>query len=237
LIRTHRFSFDSTGIYRIPWRMIRDGYRFPSHGEIKEDEDLPAGDVVSPGKYKLVFVSDDKLAKRLDSAIVTVNSTGQYVFSENDYWQKRRWNDTLAVAVGRANKAFEALKEAEKMIAKATGASYTSDSINAELKKMQQPLLDSISALKLLYMLPDGYRFYEEATVRLNDHLGAASGLLGGSATVTENTIVAIRNAQRETNKTMVRINAFFAKQYAPFVNLANNKQKELKPIKSPVAF
>jgi photosystem II stability/assembly factor-like uncharacterized protein len=237
LIRTHRFSFDSSGIYRLPWRMIRDGYRFPAHGEVKEDGDLPWGDAVAPGKYKLVLTTDDKQAKRLDSAIVTVNATGQYVFSESDYWQKRRWDDTLAVSVRRANKAFEALKEAEKMIAKVTSANYTNDSINAELKKLQQPLLDSISTLKLLYMLPEGYRFYEDATIRLNDHLGAAAGLLGGNDAVTENVILSIRNAQRQTDKVLARVNTFFAKQYSPFVNLANSKQKDLKQIQLPSAF
>jgi hypothetical protein len=237
LIRTHRFSFDSTGVYRIPWRMIRDGYRFPAHGEVKEDGDLPWGDVVAPGKYKLVLVTDDKQAKRLDSAVVTVNATGQYVFSDSEYWKKRRWDDTLAVSVGRANKAFEALKEAEKMIAKVTTANYTSDSINTELKKLQQPLLDSISTLKLLYMLPEGYRFYEDATIRLNDHLGAAAGFLGGNDAVTENVLVSIRNAQRQTDRVVARVNAFFAKQYTPFVNLANSKQKDLKQIKAPSAF
>jgi len=86
-------------------------------------------------------------------------------------------------------------------------------------------------------MLPDGYRFYEEATVRLTDHLGAASGLLGGNDVVNENTIVSLRNAQRETDKVVARINAFFAKQYSPFVNLANSKLKELQPLKSPPGF
>jgi len=237
LIRTHRFSFDSTGIYKLPWRMIRDGYRFPSHGEIKEDSDLPAGDQVAPGKYLLVLATDDKNATRLDSAEVLVNATTQYTYSSAKYWEKRRWSDTLAQSVSRANKAFEALKEAEKMIPKVTGAKYVSDSINAELKKLQQPLLDSISALKLLYMLPDGYRFYEEATVRLMDHLGTASGLLGGNDEMNDNAIVAIKNAQRETDKVLKRINSFFVKQYTPFVNVANGRFKDLQQLKAPAAF
>jgi len=108
LIRTHRFSLDSTGIYRLPWRMIKDGYRFPAHGEVKEDADLPSGDYVAPGKYKLVLSTDDKQNSRLDSMVVFVNDTGQYQFSAQEYWRKKSRGDTLAIIVGRANKAFEA---------------------------------------------------------------------------------------------------------------------------------
>jgi hypothetical protein len=86
-------------------------------------------------------------------------------------------------------------------------------------------------------MLPEGYRFYEDATIRLNDHLGAAAGFLGGNDAVTENVLVSIRNAQRQTDRVVARVNAFFAKQYTPFVNLANSKQKDLKQIKAPSAF
>jgi len=67
--------------------------------------------------------------------------------------------------------------------------------------------------------------------------LGAAAGFLGGNDAVTENVLVSIRNAQRQTDRVVARVNAFFAKQYTPFVNLANSKQKDLKQIKAPSAF
>lgn len=236
LIRTHKFSFDSTGYYRIPWRMVKDGIRYASHGNWKPEDGIPAGTTVAPGKYKLV-IADEKTPTIADSIWVEVKASNQGVFSEKDYAEKMRWMDTLAVEINRSREAFEALKGAEKAIEFAVNAKYANDSINAELKKFQQPLLDSIAQLKLLFMLPDGYRFYEEATVRLMDVIGNASGLLEGCAYVNENVKVSVRNAQRETQKVMGKVNNFFLLDYAKFVELANGKRKNLEEIKQPKPF
>ena len=233
LIRTHKFSFDSSGYYRIPWRMVKDGIRYASHGNWKPEDGIPAGGTVSPGKYKLVIAQEGNLAAA-DSVWVEVKASNQVPFIQADYDEKMRWMDTLAVEINRSREAFEALKNAEKMIEKAVNAKYSNDSINTQLKKYQQPLLDSIAAIKLLFMLPDGYRFYEEATVRLMDVIGNASGLLDGCAKVNENVKISVKNAQRETQKVMEKVNGFFASDYAKFVALANAQKQYLEEIKQP---
>jgi hypothetical protein len=121
--------------------------------------------------------------------------------------------------------AFEGLKDAEKSIAQVLGMKYINDSFVSQLKKLEKPLLDSIAALKLLYMLPEDYRPYEEATVRLMDHLQAANGLIEGNEMPGENSLVALKTAQRETNRVVGRINAFMAKDYAAFVKLVLAEQ------------
>jgi hypothetical protein len=226
LIRTHKFSFDSSGYYRIPYRMVADGFRWPSHYTPKPDDGIPSGRTVEPGKYKLVISS----GKASDSAWITVRMPQGESFNAAGNARQAQLMDTLRLSVERARLAFEGLKDAEKTIAQVMGTKYVNDSFVARLKKLEKPLLDSIAALKLLYMLPEDYRPYEEATVRLMDHLQTANGLIEGNVMPGENSLVALKTAQRETNRVVARINAFMSKDYAAFLKLVLAEQ--IAPLK-----
>lgn len=221
LIRTHKFSFDSSGYYRIPYRMVEDGFRWPSHYTPKPDDGIPSGRTVAPGKYKLVI----SLGKVSDSVWLMVRMPQGEEFNTWVNVRQAQLMDTLQILVERARLAFEGLKDVEKSIAQVLGTKYINDSAVAQLKKLEKPLLDSIAGLKLLYMLPEDYRPYEEATVRLMDHLQAANGLIEGNEMPGENSLVALKTAQRETNRVVGRINAFMAKDYAAFVKLVLAEQ------------
>jgi hypothetical protein len=214
LIRTHKFSFDSSGYYRIPYRMVEDGFRWPSHYTPKPGDGIPSGRNVAPGKYKLVISS----GKVSDSVWLTVRMPLGEAFDAAGNARQGELMDTLRISVERARLAFEGLKEAEKSIGEVFGRKYVNDSFIAQLKKLEKPLLDSIAALKLLYMLPEDYRPYEEATVRLMDHLQTANGLIEGNEMPGENCLAALKTAQRETNRVVGRINAFMSKDYAAFL-------------------
>jgi hypothetical protein len=226
LIRTHKFSFDSSGYYRIPYRMVADGFRWPSHYTPKPDDGIPSGRTVEPGKYKLVISS----GKASDSVWITVRMPQGESFNAAGNARQAQLMDTLRLSVERARLAFEGLKDAEKTIAQVMGTKYVNDSFVARLKKLEKPLLDSIAALKLLYMLPEDYRPYEEATVRLMDHLQTANGLIEGNVMPGENSLVALKTAQRETNRVVARINAFMSKDYAAFLKLVLAEQ--IAPLK-----
>jgi hypothetical protein len=226
LIRTHQFSFDSSGFYRIPYRMVEDGFRWPSHYTPKPEDGIPSGRTVAPGKYKLVISS----GKVSDSVWITVRMPQGEAFNAVGNARQAQLMDTLRVSVERARLAFEGLKDAEKAIAQAMGTKYVNDSFVSRMKKLEKPLLDSIVALKLLYMLPEDYRPYEEATVRLIDHLQAANGLIEGNEMPGENCLAALRTAQRETNRVVGRINAFMSRDYASFLKLVQAEQ--IAPLK-----
>ena len=226
LIRTHKFSFDSSGYYRIPYRMVADGFRWPSHYTPKPDDGIPSGRTVEPGKYKLVISS----GKVSDSVWITVRMPQGEQFNAAGNARQAQLMDTLRLSVERARLAFEGLKDAEKIIAQVMGTKYVNDSFVSRLKKLEKPLLDSIAALKLLYMLPEDYRPYEEATVRLMDHLQTANGLIEGNEMPGENSLVALKTAQRETNRVVARINAFMSKEYAAFLKLVLAEQ--IAPLK-----
>jgi hypothetical protein len=226
LIRTHKFSFDSSGYYRIPYRMVEDGFRWPSYYTPKPDDGIPSGRNVAPGKYKLVISS----GKVSDSVWLTVRMPLGEAFDVAGNARQGELMDTLRISVERARLAFEGLKEAEKSIGEVLGRKYVNDSFVSRLKKLEKPLLDSIAALKLLYMLPEDYRPYEEATVRLMDHLQTANGLIEGNEMPGENCLAALKTAQRETNRVVGRINAFMSKDYAAFLKLVLAEQ--IAPLK-----
>jgi len=202
LIRTHEFSFDSSGYYRVPYRMVEDGFRWPTHHTPKADDGIPAGRTVAPGRYKLVISS----VKAADSVWIQVRMPQGIVYNAQGDAKQREMLDTLKKTVERARLAFEGLKEAEKAIGIWVNQKYLSDSAAAKLRNLEKPLLDSLAALKLLYMLPADFRPYEEATIRLMDHLQTAYGLIESNEMPGENCAVALRTAQKETDLVVKRI-------------------------------
>jgi hypothetical protein len=194
--------------------MVEDGFRWPSHHTPKADDGIPAGRTVSPGKYKLVISS----GKTADSVWIDVRMPQGFVYNAQGDVKQREMLDTLKKTIERARLAFEGLKEAEKNVGIWVNQKYVSDSAESKLRKFERPLLDSIAAFKLLYMLPADYRPYEEATIRLMDHLQTAYGLIEGNEMPGENCAVALKTAQRETDLVVKRINAFMLKDYSAFV-------------------
>lgn len=216
LIRTHKFSFDSTGFYRIAWPMVEDGFLWPSHNTPKIDEGIPAGKSVIPGKYKVLIGT---IAGKSDSAWVEVVAPGNLPFNALGYARKKQLMDTLKMSIQRARLAFEDLKNAEKEIDQVFAAKYQDDSAIAHLRKFQQSLKDSISNLKLCYMLPSDYRPYEEATIRLMDRLQTAYLLIEGNDMPAENCEFALKTAQRETLSVLQKVNYFFENQFQLFLD------------------
>jgi hypothetical protein len=220
LIRTHKFSFDSSGYYRVPYRMVEDGFRWPSHNTPKADDGIPAGRTVAPGKYKLV-ISSGNVA---DSVWIQVRMPQGLIYNAQGDAKQREMLDTLKKTIERARLAFEGLKEVEKTVGVWMNQKYLSDSAESKLRKFERPLLDSVATLKLLYMLPADFRPYEEATIRLMDHLQTAYGLIESNEMPGENCAVALKTAQRETDLVVKRINAFMLKDYSAFVKAVTSQ-------------
>jgi len=229
LIRTHRFSLDSTGLYRIPYRLIQDGIRFPQHGKVDEKADFPPGLTVEPGKYKMVIQNDGDTLKFADSAWIEVRESGQTKHPQEWRIEKNAAAMEFAGIVKTAYLSFEALKDAERSLEALGKLHYETDSLKQRMAKENKKISDSLSQLKLKYMLEDGYRFYEEATIRLNDHLYNAAGLLNGSPQVTDNVRVAVKNAKRETEKVAGEVRSYLNGTVKPFLKKAESQSDKIK--------
>lgn len=226
LIRTHKFNADSAGIYRINWRMITDGFRFPTHGKVDEDATLPEGLRVPPGKYKMVMGTD----KYKDSVWVEVKSTGQENYNLEAAQRRMELYTRLKATTERAFKAFEALKEAEKSSEMAIGNRYADDSASSKIKKLSAPLKDSIAKLKDLFIIRADFRGYEDVSVRLNDRLGAAAGYIESTAFPGNNAEISLQNAEKDTDRIVQRVNRFFENNWKPFRESV--EKEKTKPFK-----
>jgi len=203
-VRRHEMKFDSSGLYRIPYRLIQDGVRMPDHGEHKPGETLPAGLPLAPGEYRVVI----KVGSDSSSTTLKVLPSP---LSGWDPAARQRLESNYArfsQSAQRGYELFEGLKSAEKQSQQWLSQSFVSDSAQAKLSKAFQPLKDSIAALKDCFMLPADYRPYEEATLRLNDRYESAISLLSGDG--MENAEWALGNLERHLDAVAKRANAFF---------------------------
>jgi hypothetical protein len=121
------------------------------------------------------------------------------------------------------------LKEAERSLETMGKLQFESDTLKQRYLKESKKITDSLAQLKLKYMLEEGYRFYEDATIRLNDHLYNAAGLLNGSEQVTENVQVAIDNAKKQTDKVTSEVRNYLNGTVSPFLDKLDAEGKRIK--------
>ena len=84
-------------------------------------------------------------------------------------------------------------------------------------------------------MLPEGYRYYEESTVRLNDVLYESHGLLHGSSAVTVNAKNGIENARKASDLLCTEVDAYLKNQCNPFIEkvaMLSSEIRWVKPVK-----
>jgi len=225
-IRKHKIAFDSTGFYRIQWRMIEDGFYFPSHQTPKTDETLPSGRVVKPGKYKLVI--QHKL-KRLDSTVVEI----QYPmndFNEADYGKQTSAIQKFKPLVEKSFKIFEGLKSMEKNISFLSDLTWESDSVKAYIQKNKPRLIDSIKQMKSLFMLAEDITYYEESTIRLNTLLEQANAYIYQRSDVGQNVESSILLIESELLKVSKRINWFIENDWKAFENRVKTEKFKMIP-------
>lgn len=212
-IRTHKFDFDSAGIYRFQWRLIADGFHYPGYRTPEPDETLPAGRSVPPGRYKLLI----KTGNYKDSQWIEVKSNPAETYNAVAEAAKTALYNRLKTVTNRAFKAFEGLKQAEESIKMIEMASFLSDSAGKKLTEAAKPLKDSIKKLEELFMPARDVTYYDDVTQRLNDLLGAASGLIDSDMAPAGNAETALANAEREAAAVIARVNWFFDHSWSTF--------------------
>ena len=225
-IRKHKFAFDSTGFYRIQWRMIEDGYYFPSHQTPKTDETLPSGRTVKPGKYKLVILSK---SKRLDSVWVDVKYP-MNDFNSVDYEDQSKAIAKFKVLVEKSFQIFEGLKSMEKNVLFLNDLNWESDSMKSYVQRKKPILLDSIKQLKSLFMLAEDITYYEESTIRLSNLLDQTNGYIYQRCAVGQNVEWSIGLVEFELNKIVNRLNSFIDNSWQPFETRVKMEKMKIMP-------
>ena len=225
-IRCHKFSFDSTGVYRIQWRMIEDGYYFPSHSTPKKDETLPPGRLVKPGKYKLII---GRKETKFDSVWVEV------MYPKNDFDETHYNQQTLAIdkfqpLLKSSFDIFEGLKQMEKSVLKLSDESWENDSVSQFFSLNKAKMLDSIKQYKSLFMLAEDITYYEESTVRLNHLLEQAYSFIFQRNETGSNVESSIGLIDKELTRIKKRINQFIETDWFKFEAIMKKSKLKMMP-------
>lgn len=153
-IRTFSTKVD-TGMVRISWNLREDGVKYPSRREAKPDDDLPSGYEVLPGTYKLLLTYKGKT----DSTTVTVRTDPRMDVSTNKLMAQRAAYDDFNKIVEKATEGFQRLQELKKSIKLTDQALVNApDSLKKEVAKLGKALQDSIEALEMRFMVPEGLK-------------------------------------------------------------------------------
>ncbi len=217
LIRTIRGQAD-TGLVMLTWDMRNQGQRYAQHRTPGKNALPPGGARAMPGTYKVVA----SYKKWKDSTMVTIANDPRTKYNADD-WNK--WYPYVAridSAGARANRSFEALKEAEKnlgMLQRGFVKNVEDDSLKKNVNKEIKALKKEIKSIKELYITAKDFDGYDHVTVRLNNKLGRARNFVYGTVgTPGGNAMDALEDAEKSTEEILVKVRAFFKEKYNPFM-------------------
>ncbi len=195
------------GFNQISWNMRRDGVRYPSRSDPKDDSDLPSGRSVLPGAYKIIGAFGD--AK--DSTTIIVRMDPRIEISEQMLIDQDASIAAYEVLVTRAYDGFETLKNAKKTVSIVNAAIVNApDSTQKMVKKQGKEVTKRIDKLMKMYMRPEDLKGIHGATPNLNQSIFRAKGYLSRTVgPAGQNGMNAVENAKRDLTKTIDAVNSF----------------------------
>ena len=214
-IRTFTTKID-TGFTRIYWNMRMDGTPFPSRKEPKEDADLPSGNLVLPGIYKLVFVKNDSLK---DSTTVKVHTDPRLEISLAQINKENAARDEVYAFAKNGSEQIARLRKAQKTITLIDSwMENAADSTKTKITDQGKELKKSIGKLMDEFTGLENQKGYFKQPVHFNELLwrslsraSSADGL--ADATVEYEKLKLNRFAERLFNK----VDKFFEEDWKTY--------------------
>ncbi len=213
-IRNYSVKAD-TGLNRVQWNMVRNGFRYPGRRDIKKDEDPPGGFPVAPGKYGVVV----RFGPWSDSGTAEVLPDPRLPFDEEAYEARLALFHRHGQSVRKAYRVFEGLKEMKASVQRVNAnLKLLPDSAQKDLKDAGKPVLDSVQAMMNAFMTPEDFKGYDHVTLRLNNLLYSATQyILSTWGAPDENVENAVERARAATEQMAVRYSNFMEKQWNPY--------------------
>jgi len=199
-----------TGLNTYFWGFEKNGVPSPSRSDRKRD-DTPGGWSVEPGNYKVII----SFGEHKVSSSIEVKPDPRTIYQKpaQDLLDARvRYDKSKQLAFN----IFEKLKDARKHIELVkSNTSLFEDSTANNLKKLGDELIQKLDSLEEMYTTPRGFKDYEFVTVRLNDLIGEASGLLGSEkVNVGQNSLNAIIRMEKRLEEVKKASNEFFVNDW-----------------------
>ena len=207
-VRTFSQEVD-TGMVRIYWDLSRDGVRFPSRRQPRQDSDPPRGYHVLPGNYKLYL----SLGNDTDSTEVAVFDDPRMGFRLEKMKAQIAAYDELAKIVTAATDGFDRLQDARKNIKVVKEAlAFVPDSLKEEVNKLGKSLQDSIAKLERRYMMPEGLKGIQRDPNTINATLWQARNYINASdGAPNQSARIMMQQARKQVADVLKDINAFMA--------------------------
>lgn len=214
------------GLNKIRWGLETNGVRFPSRREVKDDDDLPGGPSVLPGRYKMLF----EYEKFKDSIWVNVRKDPRSEISMTEMQAIRNQQKNISELTGKATDAFDKIKEAyqtidivDKMLVNQP------DSIQKEFKALHKKLKAGLDTLSNLFMAPENQKGIQRNPDELNSVLRGAGQYIGSSwESPGSNAMLAYTKAALKTSEVLTAVNAFINGDWAEYRKKAEGLQPKL---------
>ena len=204
-----------TGLNRVQWNMVRNGFRYPVRRDIKKDEDPPGGFPVAPGKYGVIV----RFGPWSDSGTAEVLPDPRLPFDREAYEARLALFDRHGQTVGKAYRVFEGLKEMKASVQRVNAnLKLLPDSVQKDLKDAGKPVLDSVQSMMDAFMTPEDFKGYDHVSVRLNNLLYRATQyILSAGGAPGENVVNAVERAHAATEQMAARYSKFIENQWGPY--------------------
>jgi len=198
LVRNFKRKIED-GLNRINWGLETNGTRFPSRNEPKEDDDLPAGYSVLPGKYKAVF----ELNGEKDSVMVEVKMDERSASTLKDMTEIRKVQDEHTKIVIDAKNAYDKISNAKKSIGIVEKLLENQpDSVKKVFKVFHKKLNNKLDSLSNLFIEPENVKGIQRNPDQLSSVVFGALNYIRSSWTEPKgNALLALQKAKIMTEK------------------------------------
>ena len=213
-IRTYQVT-PKWGMNRTSWNMRRDGIRYPSRREVKDDADLPSGPSVAPGVYEVIMTYGNHTGKTK----VTVAADPR---EEAPNRADRRGADlqadldSIVVNVDRSwtklQDAGTSIKLVEQLLEDAPKA--TKDSLTADIKELRK----RIAELEELFTEPEDLKGIQRNPTNLQAQLYRASGYVSDvEGAPSQMATVSVRLAREAAKEFRTEVATFMQDEFSGF--------------------
>jgi hypothetical protein len=214
------------GLNRLNWGLEADGIRYFSRTEPKEDDDLPGGDDVLPGKYNVVI----DLEGKKDSIIAEVKADPKAPYTAKDLSDIKKATVEQNDLVEKARKSFDQLMDAKKSIAIVEKLLENQpDSTKKSFKELHKKLNGQLDTLINLFVGPENVKGIQRNPDQLSSVLYSAQNYIKSSWTAPKsNALFALEKAKSVTDSCVAKVNLFIKGDWSEYRQKANALQVKI---------
>jgi len=227
LIRTLKWSVD-TGFNKKYWRMDEKGTRYPASVKPKPEADEIGGDMVMPGRYKLVI----SVNKEKDSAYVNVKTDPRKTDNTDILKEQKKLALKLRQSAEKLTQGTDQLTDAEEITKKYEAQlkdieTPIADSIRKQSKKIQDQIKTVREFISGKKVERQGYGKVPEETV-LTAYEEAMDNIKSKMTSPAIQEELLVKKAEAKITEAVTKINTFFSTKWKDYQNLVENNKVNL---------